>query len=95
MIVVFGFLAEDRGTARAEGRMLRAGADGGRISPAALALGGFGGFHRHLVRQLGHSDGFRHMHFQHAVLDGRIEDAKTVVGALVCDAVAHRLEAEA
>jgi ADP-ribose pyrophosphatase len=26
-----------------------------------------------------------------AVLDGRIEDAKTVVGALVCDAVAHRL----
>ncbi len=29
-----------------------------------------------------------------AVLDGRIEDAKTVVGALVCDAVAHRLEAQ-
>jgi len=28
-----------------------------------------------------------------AVLDGRIEDAKTVVGALACDAVAHRLEA--
>lgn len=27
-----------------------------------------------------------------AVLDGRIEDAKTVVGALVCDAVAHRLQ---
>lgn len=27
-----------------------------------------------------------------AVLDGRIEDAKTVVGALVCDAVSHRLE---
>lgn len=26
-----------------------------------------------------------------AVLDGRIEDAKTIVGALVCDAVAHRL----
>ena len=26
-----------------------------------------------------------------AVLDGRIEDAKTVVGALACDAVAHRL----
>lgn len=26
------------------------------------------------------------------VLDGRIEDAKTVVGALICDAVAHRLE---
>lgn len=26
-----------------------------------------------------------------AVLDGRIEDAKTVVGALVCDAAAHRL----
>lgn len=26
-----------------------------------------------------------------AVLDGRIEDAKTVVGALVCDAVARRL----
>jgi len=27
-----------------------------------------------------------------AVLDGRIEDAKTIVGALVCDAVSHRLE---
>lgn len=26
-----------------------------------------------------------------AVLDGRIEDAKTVVGALICDAVANRL----
>ena len=26
-----------------------------------------------------------------AVLDGRVEDAKTVVGALICDAVAHRL----
>ena len=26
-----------------------------------------------------------------AVLDGRIEDAKTVVGALICDAIAHRL----
>lgn len=26
-----------------------------------------------------------------AVLDGRIEDAKTVVGALICDAVGHRL----
>lgn len=26
-----------------------------------------------------------------AVLDGRIEDAKTVVATLVCDAVAHRL----
>ncbi|WP_082630017.1 NUDIX domain-containing protein [Olsenella massiliensis] len=26
-----------------------------------------------------------------AVLDGRIEDAKTVVGALVCDAIAHRM----
>lgn len=26
-----------------------------------------------------------------SVLDGRVEDAKTVVGALVCDAVAHRL----
>ncbi len=29
--------------------------------------------------------------FIDAVLDGRIEDAKTVVGALICDAVAHRL----
>ena len=29
-----------------------------------------------------------------AVLDGRIEDAKTVVGALICDAVAHRLQPE-
>ena len=29
-----------------------------------------------------------------AVLDGRIEDAKTVVGALICDAVAHRLTGE-
>jgi len=27
-----------------------------------------------------------------AVLDGRIEDCKTVTGALICDAVAHRLE---
>jgi ADP-ribose pyrophosphatase len=25
------------------------------------------------------------------VLDGKIEDAKTVVGALICDAVSHRL----
>lgn len=29
--------------------------------------------------------------FVDAVLDGRIEDAKTVVGALICDAVSHRL----
>ena len=29
-----------------------------------------------------------------AVLDGRVEDAKTVVGALACDAVAHRLTPE-
>ena len=29
-----------------------------------------------------------------AVLDGRIEDAKTVVGALICDAVMHRLTPE-
>lgn len=27
-----------------------------------------------------------------AVLDGKIEDAKTIVGALICDSVAHRLE---
>ena len=27
-----------------------------------------------------------------AVLDGRIEDSKTICGALICDAVAHRLE---
>lgn len=27
-----------------------------------------------------------------AVLDGRIEDSKTVCGALICDAIAHRLE---
>ncbi|WP_253201055.1 NUDIX domain-containing protein [Collinsella sp. zg1085] len=26
-----------------------------------------------------------------AVLDGKIEDAKTIVGALACDAIAHRL----
>ena len=26
-----------------------------------------------------------------AVLDGKIEDAKTVVGALACDSIAHRL----
>ena len=26
-----------------------------------------------------------------AVLDGKIEDAKTVVGALACDAISHRL----
>lgn len=25
------------------------------------------------------------------VLDGRIEDAKTIIGALICDAVSHRL----
>lgn len=29
-----------------------------------------------------------------AVLDGRIEDAKTVVGALICDSVSHRLQPE-
>ena len=29
-----------------------------------------------------------------AVLDGRIEDVKTVTGALICDAVSHRLEPE-
>ena len=29
-----------------------------------------------------------------AVLDGRIEDAKTVVGALICDSIGHRLDAE-
>ena len=29
-----------------------------------------------------------------AVLDGKIEDAKTVVGALACDAIAHRLANE-
>lgn len=29
-----------------------------------------------------------------AVLDGRVEDAKTVVGALICDAVSHRLSPE-
>ena len=28
-----------------------------------------------------------------AVLDGRIEDCKTVTGALICDAVSHRLDA--
>ena len=30
-----------------------------------------------------------------AVLDGRIEDAKTVVGVLACDAIAHRLSTSA
>ena len=30
-----------------------------------------------------------------AVLDGKIEDAKTVVGALACDVMAHRLAVEA
>jgi ADP-ribose pyrophosphatase len=29
-----------------------------------------------------------------AVLDGRIEDVKTVTGALICDSVAHRLQPE-
>ena len=29
-----------------------------------------------------------------AVLDGRIEDCKTVTGALICDAVSHRLASE-
>ena len=28
-----------------------------------------------------------------AVLDGRIEDCKTVTGALICDAISHRLDA--
>lgn len=32
--------------------------------------------------------------FVDAVLDGKIEDAKTVVGALICDAVSHRLTPE-
>ncbi len=27
------------------------------------------------------------------VLDGQIEDAKTMIGALICDAISHRLEA--
>lgn len=26
------------------------------------------------------------------VLDGKIEDSKTIIGALICDAIAHRLE---
>lgn len=30
-----------------------------------------------------------------AVLDGRVEDVKTVVGALICDAVSHRLTPDA
>ena len=29
-----------------------------------------------------------------AVLDGQVEDAKTIVGALACDAVARRLNPE-
>ena len=29
-----------------------------------------------------------------AVLDGRIEDVKTVTGALICDAIMHRMEGE-
>ena len=29
--------------------------------------------------------------FIDAVLDGQVEDAKTIVGALICDAVARRL----
>ena len=29
-----------------------------------------------------------------AVLDGKIEDAKTITGALLCDAIAHRLDSE-
>ena len=29
-----------------------------------------------------------------AVLDGKVEDAKTVTGALICDAIAHRLTPE-
>lgn len=32
--------------------------------------------------------------FIDAVLDGQIEDAKTVVGALICDAISHRLAPE-
>ncbi len=26
-----------------------------------------------------------------AVLDGKIEDAKTIIGALICDSISHRL----
>ena len=33
--------------------------------------------------------------FVDAVLDGRIEDAKTVIGALICDAVSRRLAPDA
>lgn len=33
--------------------------------------------------------------FIDAVLDGRVEDVKTVVGALICDAVSHRLTPQA
>lgn len=29
--------------------------------------------------------------FVDLVLDGKIEDAKTIIGALICDAIAHRL----
>lgn len=29
--------------------------------------------------------------FINAVLDGQVEDAKTIIGALICDAVSHRL----
>lgn len=29
-----------------------------------------------------------------AVLDGKIEDAKTIIGALICDSISRRLEAE-
>lgn len=33
--------------------------------------------------------------FIDAVLDGQVEDAKTIIGALICDAVSHRLTADA
>ncbi|MBF0929944.1 MAG: NUDIX hydrolase, partial [Atopobium sp.] len=29
-----------------------------------------------------------------AVLDGKIEDAKTIIGALICDSISHRLPME-
>ena len=45
--------------------------DGDHLAHLHQRLDDFGCLDGHLVRQLGHGDGFRHMHFQHAMLCGR------------------------
>ena len=43
--------------------------DGGHLAELHQLLDDFRGFDRHLVGQLAHGDGFRHVHFQHACFD--------------------------